>query len=136
MSHSAVAESLSERGHQVRTRVSDCHLSVILLLQMAGNLRTNAAVNVVPGLVSGPSGSSWASTQRPQPTSADYNSHQSFRTSTHYALPVSPSSLQNIETVKEFLTERAGKPITEVEVEGLVSLLDKSSTGKDFNPAH
>jgi hypothetical protein len=64
----------------------------------------------------------------PRPSSTHYGSLR--HTGSNPSLPLSSSPAKNLETVKDFLTERAGKAISEVEVEGLVSLIDKSTPRK------
>ncbi|KAF8223775.1 hypothetical protein L208DRAFT_1369874 [Tricholoma matsutake] len=99
------AQSLSARGHQIVEDI-DAH----------------GRINALAG----------PSSKSPQPSVAlPLDAFESPVTPTRPALPHSfqdsPSTANNIETVSKFLSERAGKSISNSEVEGLVALLRQST---------
>jgi hypothetical protein len=60
----------------------------------------------------------------PVPTALTTPTHQDKQISLNSP---SPSPAKNLETVTAFLTQKAGQPLNEVEAEGLVSLIQKST---------
>ncbi|KDQ27014.1 hypothetical protein PLEOSDRAFT_1105907 [Pleurotus ostreatus PC15] len=56
------------------------------------------------------------------------------RASASYPFRVSPSPAKNLETVSTFLTEHRGKRLSEVEVQGLVSLIENSKPSDSSEP--
>ncbi|KAL4266862.1 RanBP2-type domain-containing protein [Pleurotus pulmonarius] len=57
-----------------------------------------------------------------------------LRASASFPFPVSPSPAKNLDTVSTFLTEHRGKRLSEVEVEGLVSLIENSKPSDNSEP--
>lgn len=82
-----------------------------------------------PNALAGPSSEM---PQQPFPKAPTNNGIQGTPppSNSHHPLPKPSSPTKNLETVSAFLSDRAGKPISEVEMEGLLYLIEKSTPSK------
>lgn len=71
--------------------------------------------------------SSWQSISTPPPSQTPSNSGPPRTPIRSHPIEESSSPAKNLEAVSNFLAERAGQAISDLEVEGLISLINKST---------